>query len=120
MSQEIKDIVIEENTIPNCPNCNGKEWIVKQKICRESNLQRVDGFRDLIVSPPDEGTYEQAIVLECVTDGCGELYQPQVGVSATTEFANAPEYIEAYQENTESYLDFPISVGNEVSYEEDD
>lgn len=113
MSQDIKDLVVEASTIPKCPACGKIEWRVRQKIGRESNLIRVDGLRDLVVHRPDEGTYEQALLMECL--GCGAEYFPQAEVKASEEL-NQPEKIEAWSLDTGLY-DWPRVVTNEVSYE---
>lgn len=108
---EILDITVESSTIPKCPACQGVAWVVHEKITRQSNLERVDGLRDLVVSKRDEGTYDQALLLECST--CEAKYFPQADVKSY-EAENATEKIEAYSTNL---YEWPGVVTNEVSYE---
>lgn len=113
MNEIPNDITVEASTIPPCPNCQGVDWQVYQKITRDSKLIRVDGLRDLVVEKPDEGSSGQALKIECL--GCGAEFLPQADVK-TSEELNRQEQIEAWSLDTGLY-DWPRVVVNESQYE---
>lgn len=102
---DVTEIEITAREIPKCPSCGEKYWTVKQRIERESDLKKVDGFSDLHVEEPDPLLNQQSLVIEC--KNCGDQFQPQGGVSA----------VAAWHENGgEDDYGFPPKISNEVLY----
>lgn len=107
---EPEDISIEGGKNPKCPSCGNDQWIVLEKITRESKLVRVDNLRDLVVEKYDLGNYQQALKIEC--ESCGAEYFPQAEIKSHEEL-NTKEQVEAY---SESLYEWPSGVTNEVQY----
>lgn len=87
----IDPILIIPEEIPKCPICSHQEWLVKQRIEKESFLKRVDQLNDLVVEPPDPNDYLQSLVMECIK--CETRFQPMSDIAAK---------LDAYVEGTES------------------
>lgn len=105
----IDPILVIPEQIPKCPICKAMEWLVKQRIEKESYLKRVDKLNDLVVDPPDPNDYLQSLVMECIK--CETRFQPMSGVAARLD-----AYVEGTENRTEDGDLVEGRSGEEDSY----
>jgi hypothetical protein len=86
----MNQIYINPREHPICSKCDqSNSWVIRQKLVRSSEMIRVDGLGDIECKSFDPNSYEESIILVC--SGCGESYQPQSGLTCTSERADTPE-----------------------------
>jgi hypothetical protein len=108
----MQSIYIYPGEKPVCPNCGKSSWLVIQKLERCSNLIRIDGLGDIIVSPFNPNEYNEAISISC--DWCTNTFQPQPGVACTKD--GRQDAVECYDETKDDYLGFPERFTNRDEY----